>query len=48
MICNTTAEWSKITYANITVNTTKAMLQGKFWQQNEFYNHTGVDYVLTL
>jgi hypothetical protein len=35
-------------YANISVNFTASMLAGNFWTTDQFYNHTGVDLILTL
>jgi hypothetical protein len=35
-------------YANISVNVTASMLAGNFWTTDQFYNHTGVDLILTL
>ena len=32
----------------IVTNVTAAMLAGNQWQTNSFYNHTGVDLILTL
>jgi hypothetical protein len=47
--CNTShiaATWYGA--SNVTLNVTEAMLQGQFWTKDEFYNHTGVDLILTL
>lgn len=35
-------------HANISTNVTASMLAGNFWTTDEFYNHTGVDLILTL
>jgi hypothetical protein len=35
-------------HANISINVTASMLAGNFWSSDEFYNHTGVDLILTL
>ncbi len=49
MICNTSKiDKTWVDQANVTVNVTESMLRGHFWNTEEFYNHTGVDLILTL
>jgi len=31
----------------ITLNNTETLLRGKFWNYDQFYNHTGVDLILS-
>jgi hypothetical protein len=35
-------------YAKISTNVTASVLAGNFWTTDKFYNHTGVDLILTL
>jgi hypothetical protein len=35
-------------YADVMLNVTASMVAGHFWTTDSFYNHTGVDLILTL
>ena len=43
--CDSTPRFPQTEYVNVTTNVTAAMLAGKFWTTDTFYNHTGVDLI---
>lgn len=46
--CSNTTQNPQFATQQVVTNTTTAMLAGKFWTTDDFYNHTGVDLALTL
>ena len=46
--CSTTSKNPSFETQHVVTNSTAAMLSGKFWTRDEFYNHTGVDLILTM
>jgi hypothetical protein len=45
--CRTSISNTWFEQVNVTTNVTASLLAGKFWGKDEFYNHTGVDLIVT-